>query len=429
MKYLISIMLVLILFPIEYLLLSSSHVVDGITILYLVLQSVQAIINTLLAYLCKIYVKKNKTLLHYLITLTNGVLFGILSYIVTKKMTTVIVCIILSYIVYRVFVTGNRLIDSGNQYIFVSVSFVYLLSMLIGFQAEVSVNRTVIGIVYSLFCLCYIVTINQNRLVSIIHRRTQNMDSIPKGLFKYNLKIVLTLFLLITPIIALANPLGDALYNILISILKGIVYLGKVISYYLKKDTPIETPEEDTPKDWQPYQVQQEGSLVQDITLIVGTIFLIWLIYYYRNDILYKLREINQYFKTKLKRSFSTVSNDTSNDTASKYGYVDHVEDVTKDSLLYKKKKFKKCYKEYLTMECNTNTYIFGYDTLLCGLEILGYSIYSYDTVTDVSNKCNNVLNSQLKDAYLSIRYNNTNPTTDEKTLLDDTLKSIYKKI
>lgn len=429
MKYLISITLVLILFPIEYLLLSSSHIGDGITILYLVLQSVQVTINTLLVYLCKIYVKKNRTLLHYLITLTNGILFGILSYIVTKRTITAIVCIILSYVVYRVFVTGDRLIGSGNQYIFVSVSFVYLLSMLIGFQAEVSVNRTIVGVVYSLFCLCYIVIINQNRLTSIIHRRTQNMDSIPKELFKYNLKIVLVLFLLITPIIALANPLGDALYGILISLLKGIVYLGRVVSNYLKKDTPIETPKEDTPKDWQPYQVQQQGSLVQDITLIVGTIFLIWLIYYYRNDILYKIREINQYFKGKLKRSFSTISNDTSKDTASKYGYVDRVEDITKDSLLYKKKRFKKCYKKYLTMECNVDTYIFGYDTLLCGLEILGYDIYSYDTVTDVSTKCDRVLTPQLKDAYLSIRYNSTNPTTYEKTLLDDTLKSMYKKI
>ena len=104
-------------------------------------------------------------------------------------------------------------------------------------------------------------------------------------------------------------------------------------------------------------------------------------------------------------------------------GYTDYIKNIPNR---YTKKSFKKDYRLYLTMDTSTDTLKFGYSTLVNGLNLLGYNISPYDTITDISNKFDCVEFSKI---YLSIRYNNVIPTNENRLLLDSLLKDISKKL
>lgn len=422
MKIIISCIIILTIFPIldiSYRAYGLNTIISGISIImYLIL----SIMVTLIVYLGRVFIKsKNRKTILMVISLGISVLLGIIYSLVISNLSMVywiISSVILGFIIQRVFYLDTQ--KFCNVYVFMVVSIVYLACTFMGWQTELGSLKGLNSILYLIFCAIFGILVNRTKLENVIYRRSQNLDSIPKNIFRYNSKLTVLLCLIPLPIVIFSNRIGSALYDVLISIFKGIIYIGKLISrLFAKEPTEIETIEEES-NGFQP-KYMTDSSIVWDILDIVIIVLLIYLIYKYHEDIIRKFKEIINDLKSRLKDSL--LDNNTVIEMPSSEGYTDYIKDIPSR---YNKKSFKKDYKKYLKMETSTDTILFGYNTFINGLNLLNYNIKPFDTITEVSKKfdCQNFSN-----IYLSIRYNQAIPSANDRLLLNDLLQQIYKRL
>lgn len=422
MKIIISFIIILTIYPILdifYRAYGLNTITSGISaIMYLIL----SIMVTLIIYFGRIFIKsKNRKTILMVISLGISALLGFIYSLVIPNLSIVywiISSVILGFIIQRVFYIDTQ--KFCNVYVFILTSIIYLACTFMGWYTELGSPKGLNSVLYLIFCIMFAILTNRTTLENIIYRRAQNLDSVPKNIFKYNSKLTILICLIPLPIVIFSNNIGSALYNVSISILKGIIYICKLISrLFTKEPIEIETIEEEANGINQSHVI--ESSIIWDILNIASIVLIIYLVYKYNEDIIRKFKEIIKDLKTRLKNSI--LDNNSIIEMPSNEGYIDYIKSIPNK---YTKKSFKKEYKQYLKMETSTDTILFGYNTLINGLNLLDYNIKPFDTITEISKKfdCQN-----FSETYLAIRYNQAIPSTNDRLLLNNLLQQIYKKL
>ena len=425
MKFIISFMVMLSIFPIVNI-LCRAYNLDSITsaILYVVYLK-NAIISTGIAFLTGTFLKvKHKKILQIAIVFVLGLGISFIDSFILKdisSMFVIISSIIISLIMLRLYYLSNDIFS--NVYIFIGTSCIYIVCTFMGWQTELGSPKWINMVIYLLFCIVFAILINRNNLERVVYRRNQNLDSVPKNIFRYNSKLTLIMCIVPLPLIIFSNRLGSALYGLFISVCRSVVYILKVVSQLFKKDTPTI---EDTPSDtleYTPYY-KETSSMLVDISTIIFCIFLIWLVYYYHESIIRKSKELLRYIKSKLIKSLKFEDVTKVEEIPSSESYTDYVQDMVKN--IYTKKDFKKDLKRFSKMPTSKESIQFGYSTLIYGLNLLDYNIQSFNTVTDISNM---LPYNEFSKVYLDIRYGSYEPTYNDTITLYNLLKDVLKKM
>lgn len=426
MQILISIMLVIGIFPIINLLCRAYSLNDITSIMMLISYIVQSVIDTLTTFMVFKNIRgKNKRTIQSLIILLCGVVLGMISAIFINRVSIIvwiISSVMLSMIVERVFFVDIQKIS--NTYVFLIVCFIYVLITFMGWQSGIETFRTFNIILFVIFCVIFAIIKNRIRLDNLILRRSKNLDSLPKDIYNYNRKLTLILCIIPLPLLIFVNKIGTSIYNLMISLLRGVVNIFIFFSSLFKKDNSfIEDVSSQEPMS--PY-VRNSNSIFGDVATIISIVLIFFFIYYYHENIIATIKGI----LCDIKNLFTAINSKTKSEVLqikSSEEYTDYITDTP--NVRYSKKIFKKDYKSYLKMDNSIDTFKFGYSILIYGLNILGYDIKSFENVTEISNKLDFSNSKELSKIYLSIRYNDTLPSSNDKIILNDVLKQISKKI
>jgi hypothetical protein len=108
-------------------------------------------------------------------------------------------------------------------------------------------------------------------------------------------------------------------------------------------------------------------------------------------------------------------------------GYTDYVSEVK--SVRFSKRTFRKDYRRYLKLENSSETFRFGYSVLIYGLNVLGYEIQPFESVTEISSRLEVVDSNELLKVYLSVRYGESLPTVEDREVLNSVLKAVSKQM
>ncbi|MGN1411978.1 MAG: hypothetical protein ACI4WH_05665 [Oscillospiraceae bacterium] len=428
MQVLISIMVIVVTFPIINLVCRVYHISDVTSVIIFISYVVQSVADTFTTFLTLKNIRgKKRNSIQWTITLLVGIILGGISSILIDEVSItvwIVSSVILSILIKKLFFIDTEKVS--NTYVFLMVCFIFLIVTFIGWQSEIETSKSLNIIAFVIFCTMFAIVKNRSRLDSLILRRSKNLDSLPKDIYKYNRRLTLILCAIPIPFIIFSNRIGSALYDLMVAILRGIVYIFRKLSSLFKKESiPIEDTSPENPS--MNTYVQSSSDIIGDIATIVSVGIILFLIYYYHEDIIGKFKEILENVKKVFKKTYQEPKK-VSFTIPSNEGYTDYITDTP--SIRYSKRTFKKDYKSYLKMNNSIESYQFGYSVLIYGLNVLGYDIKPFESVTEISNRLDNFLNSkELSKIYLSIRYNNTAPSQHDRTILNSTLKQIAKKI
>lgn len=425
MKFIISFMIMFAIFPILNISCRACDIDNLTCVIVYIIYLKTSFIVTFITFLTNSFIKsKHRKVLQIGLISVLSILLASIDNIIVKDLSFIfwiVSTIILALILLRVYYLENYIFS--NVYVFIIVSFIYLACTFIGWQTQLGSPKVINIVLYLIFCISFAILTNRNHLERVVYRRSQNLDSVPKSIFRYNSKLTLILCLIPLPLIVFSNRIGLAVYGIFISTCRGVIYLFSLISRLLAKDTTDIQTIEDTTKEYQPYY-KETSNMLLDISTIVFCVLLIFLVYYYHEDIIKKFKEITSDLKLRIVKSLRYEDTQKVVEVSSNEGYTDYIKDIPKD--VYSKKSFKKDLKKYLNMSTSTETICFGYSILIKGLNVLNYDIKPFNTITDISKSldCN-----EFSNVYLAIRYGKYKPTNSDRLLLDSLLKETLKKM
>jgi len=425
MKYIISFMIMLALFPIISISCKAFDI-DNITFLTIfILYLKTSLIVTFTVFLSDSFIRsKHKKILQGLIVSMLSIILAILDGFIVGDISPILWIvsnIALTLILLRVYYIEDDAFS--NAYVFIVVSLIYIICTFIGWQTELGSYKLIDAVLYLTFCSMFAILINRNHLKKVIHRRTQNLDSIPKSIFRYNSKLTLILCLIPLPLMLLSSRIGSAIYGIFISLCRLLVYTINLIAMMFQKDSTDISTDNDSTTEYQPYY-EETSNIFWDICTIISIVFIAFLIYHYHEDIIKKAKDIITNIKHKIVTLFKYIDTTTIKEVPSNEGYTDYIKDTIPNR--YTKRLFKKDYKLYLKMPTSRESICFGYDVLIKGLNVLNYGIQPFHTITDISKMLNC---NEFSKVYLAIRYNNYEPTNSDRLLLNNLLKDTLKKM
>lgn len=423
MKLIVSIMLMLIVFPVLDVSCKAFGISNTSTILAFVVYSIESIAVTGWMFFSRMVVKaKHRKLLQNVLVLVIALVFGVLCSLLLDGFSLgfcIVSSVAVGFTIKKVYTLHTE--TFANAYLYVITSIVYLICTFIGWQSEFAVSKATYTVMYLVFCVMFGVMLNRSNLEKVIRRRNQNLDSIPKDIFRYNTKLTILVCLLPIPLLLFSNRIGNATYGLMVSAFRGIIYVGSTISSLFAKDeTPIETVETDSQVTYQPYYESNSNAL-WDVFTVAMVALIVYLVYRNYALLIEKFKSLFSTLKGKIAyKPLETPS--TEYDTLSN-GYTDHVKTIPKG---YDKKAFKKDYKAYLKSPTTTETLTFGFEILVKGLNLLGYDVLPHETISEVSTHYDI---TQFSKGYVPIRYGATKPTQTVRSQLDTLLKDIYHKL
>jgi hypothetical protein len=370
---------------------------------------------------------KNRHSTRWFLLVMTSLLFGVASILLVRGISPqfwIVSSLVLAVALGKLIVSDVT--RFSNVYVFMTVCLLYLAVTFMGWQSEIETNRVLNLIFFVGFCVAFAMFKNRSRLDYLVSRRSQGLDSLPKGIYKYNRKLTLILCVIGVPFVVFAKKLGSSIYGIFLALLNGVVLFVKWFSSLFKSDT-VNTEETYTPTDTTPY-VQDRSEIFNDVATVVVVGLLVFIIYYYHEDIIRGVRDLFRDLKRQLSslvgksKQSEDVLTMPSND-----GYTDYVSEVK--SVRFSKRTFRKDYRHYLKLENSSETFRFGYSVLIYGLNVLGYEIQPFESVTEISSRLEVVDSNELLKVYLSVRYGESLPTVEDREVLNSVLKAVSKQM
>lgn len=256
---------------------------------------------------------------------------------------------------------------------------------------------------------------NQSNIDNCTNRRDRGKSVLPWGLRRYNALIGLGVFAVALGAFAFAKPVGKLLGMLLVMIIRGFMYIAKVIdSWLFPSDEPIKTdPSSD--RDFDEQAMFGSGS-ANDVILIVMLVVLIVMIIVFRRGILGAIKSFfAQLFKDKRRESDAP--------------FADEITSGTKKppTARMKRKAERDLERRYLNEKSPERRYRLGYELLLLRLAKTSQPPKPADTTDIHREKAESAFGEDLSvitETYNRVRYADARPTAKE---LDAELELLQK--